>query len=79
MIKQILWLILRILIVLLIGLISAVLGFIVVANLGFMIAPEFALNGREGYEATGPIGLILGALIGVGATSLLLLRRRSAK
>ena len=79
MIKQILWLVLRIVIVLLMGIVSAVLGFIVVVNLGFVIAPDFALNGREGYEATGPIGFILGALIGVGTTSLLLFRRRAAK
>jgi hypothetical protein len=79
MIKQILWLLLRILIVFLIGCVSAVIGFIVVVNLGFVIAPEFTLNGREGYEATGPIGFVLGALTGLIGSSVALFRKRTAK
>jgi len=75
MIKQIIWIALRILILLLSGLVFAVLGFGAVVNLGFMIAPEFALHGKEGYEATGPIGFVLGALIGLSTTSVLLFRK----
>jgi hypothetical protein len=79
MIKRLTWITLRVLAVILIGFVSAVIGFIVVVNLGFMIAPEFVLNGREGYEATGPIGFILGALIGLIGSGMLLFRRRGAK
>lgn len=79
MLKQIIWLVLRILIMLLIGAVSGVVGFIVVVNLGFMLAPDFTLNGREGYEATGPIGLVIGALIGLSISGVLLFRERIAK
>ena len=60
--------VLRVLAVLLIGFVCAVIGFIVVVNIGFIFAPEFVLFGREGYEATGPIGFILGALMGLIAS-----------
>jgi len=71
--------VLRVLAILLIGGVSAAVGFIVVVNLGFMIAPEFVFNGRQGYEATGPLGFILGALIGLIGSSLLLFRKRTGK
>ena len=70
---------LRALAVILIGFVCAVIGFIVVVNLGFMIAPDFSYNGREGYEATGPIGIILGALIGFIGSGALLFGKRTGK
>jgi hypothetical protein len=79
MIVQIIWMVLRILAVLLVGFVSAVIGFVVVVNLGFMINPEFAISGQEGYEATGPIGFTLGALIGLIGSSMILFRKRIAK
>jgi hypothetical protein len=79
MTKQIIWLVVRILAVLLIGCVSALIGFIVVVNLGFGFAPGFTYNGWEGYEATGPIGFILGALIGLIGSSMLLFRKRTGK
>jgi len=69
--------ILRLLAVLLIGVVSAVIGFIVSSNIFIIFGIEF--NGRQGYEAGGPIGFILGALTGLIASSVLLFRRRTAK
>lgn len=55
--------VLRVLALILIGLASAVIGFIAGSNIFIIFGLEF--NGRQGYEAGGPIGLILGALIGL--------------
>jgi hypothetical protein len=63
--------------VLLIGLVSAVVGFIVGSNLFILFGLEF--NGRQGYEAGGPIGFLFGALIGLIASSVLLFRKRTEK
>lgn len=76
MMKIILSIILRVLAVLLSGVVSAVIGSIIVINLGYGFAPDFTYNGWEGYEATGPIGFILGALIGLIVSSVLLFRKR---
>jgi hypothetical protein len=65
--------------VLLIGFFCAVVSVIVVINLGYGFAPDFTYNGWEGYEATGPIGFILGALIGLIGSSMLLFRKRTGK
>ena len=69
--------VLRVLAVLLIGFVSAVIGFIVGSNIFIVFGIEF--NGRQGYEAGGPIGFVLGAVIGLIASSLLLFRKRVAK
>jgi hypothetical protein len=70
---------LRALAVPLIGLVCAVFSTIVVINLGYGFAPGFTYNGWRGYEATGPIGFILGALIGFIGSGLLLFGRRTEK
>jgi len=70
---------LRVLAVILIGFVSAVIGFIVVVNIGFIFAPEFVFNGREGYEVTGPLGFILGALMGLIASGARLFGKRTEK
>ena len=70
---------LRALTVLLIGLVCAVFSAIVVINLGYGFAPGFTYNGWRGYEATGPIGFILGALIGLIGSGMFLFRRRTEK
>ena len=69
--------ILRALAVILIGFVSAFIGLIAGAIVGGSLAGIFELvfgfapvfNGREGYEGTGQIGFILGALIGLIASS----------
>lgn len=76
---RVLALILRVLAVILIGFFCAVVSAIVVINLGYGFAPNFTYNGWEGYEATGPIGFILGALIGLIGSSMLLFRKRPGK
>ena len=69
----------RVLAIILIGLFCAVVSAIVVINLGYGFAPGFTYNGWEGYEATGPIGFILGALIGLIGSSMLLFRKQTGK
>jgi len=69
--------VLRALAVLLIGLVSAVIGFIAGSNIFIIFGLEF--NGRQGYEAGGPMGFILGALTGLIASSVLLFRKRTGK
>jgi len=69
--------VLRVLAVLFIGLFSAVIGSIVSSNIFIIFGIEF--NGRQGYEAGGPIGFVLGALIGLIASSVLLFRKRVTK
>ena len=71
--------ILRAFAVVLTGIICAVTSTIVVINLGYSFAPGFTYNGWEGYEATGPIGFILGALIGLIGSSMLLFRKQTEK
>lgn len=77
MIKKFINILLRLFAVLFIGLVSAVIGFIAGSMVFALTGLEF--NGREGYEAGGPIGFILGALIGLIASSVLLFRKRTEK
>lgn len=65
--------------VVLTGFICAVIGTIVVINLGYSFVPGFTYNGWQGYEATGPIGFILGALVGLVGSSMLLFRKQTGK
>jgi hypothetical protein len=67
---------LRVLAVLLIGFVSAVIGSIIVINLGHGFALDFTFNSWEGYKAPGPIGIILGSLIGLIRGSVFLFRKR---
>jgi len=84
---QIAKIILRVLAVILIGFASAIIGFIAGVIIGGTLAGifeivfgyPFVFNGREGYEATGPLGFILGALIGLIASGALLFGRRTEK
>lgn len=68
-------LILRAVAIIFIGFVSAVLGFAVGSIFFTTFIPEFVIFGREGYEAGGPIGFILGAMIGLIASSVLLFRK----
>jgi len=66
---------LRVFAVIVIGLISAVIGLIIGALIGGNFAEQFVFNGVRGYEATGQIGFILGALIGLILSWRLLFKR----
>ena len=77
MIKRMINIVLRLLAVLLSGVVLAVPGFIVGSMVFAIFGFEF--NGRQGYEAGGPIGFILGALIGLVASSVFFFRKRTAK
>jgi len=77
MIKQMISIALRLLAILLSGVVVAVIGFIAGSMVFAVFGFEF--NGRQGYEAGGPIGFILGALIGLIASSVLLFRRQTRK
>ena len=79
MMKLLIKIVLRALAVILIGFVSAVIGFIVGSIIFTTFASGFVINGREGYEAGGPIGFILGALIGLIASGALLFGRRTEK
>jgi small-conductance mechanosensitive channel len=57
--------VLRVMGVLVIGFISAGIGMIVGALIGGNYAEQFVFNGVQGYEATGQLGFIFGALIGL--------------
>jgi hypothetical protein len=70
-------LVLGVLAVIFIGFVSAVIGLIVGSVLFTTFIPELVINGREGYEAGGPIGFILGALMGLIGSSVLLFRKRT--
>jgi hypothetical protein len=87
MLRRMISIVLRILAVLLIGVVSAVIGFIagviVIGTLSPFVELLFGytivFNGREGYEAGGPIGLILGALIGLVASGVYFFGKRTRK
>lgn len=72
MISRRIQIILRALAVILIGFVSAIIGLILGAITGgnlsgiieLVTGYPFVFNGREGYEATGQLSLLLGALIG---------------
>jgi hypothetical protein len=68
--------ILRVFAVIVIGLISGVIGLIIGALIGGNFAEQFVFNGVQGYEATGQVGFILGALIGIILSWRLLLVKR---
>ena len=57
--------VLSVLAVFLIGIVSGIIGLIVAAFIGGNYAEQFVFNGVRGYEATGQLGFILGALLGV--------------
>jgi len=75
MISLMINMVLRALAVFLTGFVSAVLGFIAGSMVFIIFGFEF--NGRQGYEAGGPIGFILGALIGLVGSGVWLFGRRT--
>jgi hypothetical protein len=87
MLLLIIKMVLRVLAVILIGLVAAVIGLIAGAIIGgnltaiyeLILGYPFVFNGREGYEATGQIGFILGALVGLVGSGVLFFGRRTEK
>ena len=69
--------ILRTFVVLLIGFVSGVIGWIVGALIGGNYAEQFVFNGVRGYEATGQLGFICGALIGLILSWWFLFKKKS--
>lgn len=69
--------ILRVLVVLFIGVVIGAIGFIAGSMVFAIFGFEF--NGRQGYEAGGPLGFVLGGLTGSIGSSILLFRKRAAK
>jgi hypothetical protein len=68
---------LRVLSIIIIGFVSAILGWLLGAWFGGNFAEQVVFNGVRGYEATGQIGAILGALIGLLSSSWLLFKGKS--
>ncbi len=62
--------------VLFIGLLMGILGLLIGAVIGGNLAQGFTFNGVQGYEATGQIGLMLGAALGLIAGTILFFKRR---
>lgn len=69
--------VLRVISVIFIGFASGVIGWIIGALTGGNFTEQFVFNGVRGYEATGQIGSILGALIGLISSWRLLFKRKS--
>lgn len=63
--------------ILVIGIVSGLIGWVVGALIGGNYAEQFVFNGVRGYEATGQIGFILGALIGLLSSWQLLMKNKS--
>ncbi len=70
---KIIW---RVVLVLVIGLVTGILGLLAGIVFGGNYAVQFVFNGVRGYEATGQIGLIAGALLGLFLGSWALLKGR---
>lgn len=69
--------VLRVLAVISVGIIAGILGWITGALIGGNFAEQFVFNSVRGYEATGQIGFILGALIGLASSWWFLFKRNS--
>ena len=68
--------VLRVLLTFIIAFILGVIGLFIAMYIGGNYAEDFVFNGVQGYEATGQIGFILGALMGLIAGWRFLLKRK---
>jgi hypothetical protein len=57
--------VLRVAIILVIGIVSGLMGWVIGALIGGNYAEQVVFNGVRGYEATGQVGFILGMLTGL--------------
>lgn len=69
--------VLRVLLTFIIAFILGVIGLFIAMYIGGNYAEDFVFNGVRGYEATGQIGFIFGALIGLIAGWRFLLKRKN--
>ena len=69
---------LRVLAVILIGMVSGIMGWIIGALIGGNFAEQVVFNGVRGYEATGQIGSILGASMGFLSSARVLFKTKAA-
>lgn len=69
--------ILRVFGMIFVGFVSGCIGLMIGALIGGNYAEQFVFNGVRGYEATGQVGLILGALMGLLAGWWFLFKRNS--
>jgi len=74
--KHILIILLRVLGVLFIGLLMGIAGLLIGAIIGGNFMQGFIFNGVQGYEATGQIGLMLGAALGLISGARLFFKRK---
>jgi hypothetical protein len=63
--------------ILILGIVSGLIGWVIGALIGGNYAEQFVFNGVRGYEATAQIGFILGALIGLFSSWQLLMKKKS--
>jgi len=70
-------LILRLLFCLILGFVIGVIGLIIGTLIGGNFATDFTFNGVRGYEATGQLGFIIGALTGMIVSWWYLFKRKS--
>jgi hypothetical protein len=70
--------VMRVFLTLVIGFVLGVIGLLIAMYIGgnYADAENFVFNGVRGYEATGQIGFILGALIGLIIGWWFLLKRK---
>ncbi len=61
---------------LVIGFVLGVIGLFIAVYIGGNYAEDFVFNGVRGYEATGQIGFIIGAAIGLISSWWFLLKRK---
>jgi len=64
--------------VIVIGFVFGIIGLFIGVQLGGNFATQFVFNGVQGYEATGQICFILGALIGLISSWWFLSKRKSS-
>ncbi len=67
---------LRALVILLIGFVAGIIGLMIAALIGGNYAEQFVFNGVRGYEATGQLGFIFGALIGLISSWWILFKKK---
>ena len=66
---------LRVSIILVIGVVAGLTGWLIGALVGGNFAEQFVFNGVRGYEATGQIGFIFGGLAGLFSSWRLLMKK----
>jgi len=69
--------VLRIIAVIGITLVSGIIGLVIGALIGGNYAQDFVFDGVRGYEATGQLGFILGAVAGLFLSVWFIVRRKN--